>query len=198
MKNSMKVLISVVTISLYGMSLKAQNANTGIYLTEQDYRSNKLNYVLNDHDKLRLNEFLDGTNINLTYHGTKITLSKTKIFGYRQNNQDFRFFQNEAYRILDTVGFLLYSREKLAQGTKGYMPIEKYFYSVNPEQPIIDLTVQNLRNSFPAMTGFRYSLQNSFSNDSDLITYDKLSNQYKIKYIYLQQKQLLTTHASLQ
>lgn len=194
----MKVLISVVTISLYGISLKAQNANTGIYLTEQDYRSNKLNYVLSDHDKLRLNEFLDGTNINLTYHGTKITLPKTKIFGYRQNNQDFRLYKNESYRILDTTGFLLYSREKLAQGTKGYKPIEKYFYSITPGQPIIDLTVQNLWNSFPTMTGFRYSLQNSFGNDSDLITYDKLSNQYKIKYIYLQQKQLLTAHTTLQ
>jgi len=197
MKNSIKVLIAIAIISIHGMSAKAQNANTGIYLTEQDYKSNKLTYVLKDHDKLRLNEFLDRKNINLTYQGKRMTLSKSEIFGYRQDNHDFRFYHNEAYKILDTAGFLLYSREKLTQGTKGYKPVEKYFYSVDPLQPIIGLTIQNLSNSFPGQTSFRYSLQSNFNNDSNLITYDKLSKQYKIKYLFFQQKQMMASHTAL-
>jgi hypothetical protein len=197
MKNSIKVLLSMVTISLYGMSLRAQNANTGIYLTEQDYRSNKLSYVLKDHDKLRLNEFLDGKNVSLTYRGKKVTLSKNEIFGYKLNNQDFRFYQNEAYSILDTAGFLLYSREKFTQSVKGHKREVVYFYSVNTLQPIIALAIQNLWNSFPGQTDFRYSIQSNFSKDADLITYDKLSNQYKIKYLFFHQKQPVTAHTTL-
>jgi hypothetical protein len=201
MKNLIKALVLLIIVGMYGTSLKAQTVSSGIYLTEQDYRSNTLSYVLSDQDKLRLNEFIDGKNINLTYQGKKITLSKSQIFGYRLNNQDFRFYQNQAYRILDTGGFLLYSREKLTQGTKGYKPVEKYFYSVDPSQPVMALTTQNLWNSFPGQTGFRYSLQSNFNNDADLIAYDKLSNQYKIKYLFMQQmhqqKQSIITHANL-
>jgi hypothetical protein len=197
MKNSIKVLIAIAIISIHGMSAKAQNANTGIYLTEQDYKSNKLTYVLKDHDKLRLNEFLEGKNISLTYQGKRVTLSKSEIFGCRQDNHDFRFYHNQAYKILDTAGFLLYSREKLTQGTKGNKPVEKYFYSVDPLQPVTGLTIQNLSNSFPDQTSFRYSLQSNFNNDSDLITYDKLSKQYKIKYLFFQQKQMMASHTTL-
>lgn len=196
MKNSIKVLVAMVIISMNGMSVKAQNAKTGIYLTEQDYKSNKLSYVLKDQDKLRLNEFLEGKNINLTYQGKKISLSKSEIFGYRQDPHNFRFYHNEAYKILDTAGFLLYSCEKLTQGTKGYKPAEKYFYSVDPQQPVQELTIQNLWNSFPRQNSFRFSLQSNFNGDSDLITYDKCSNQFKIKYLFFQQKQL-ATHAAL-
>jgi len=196
MKNSIKVLFSIAAISLCGMSLRAQNANTntGIYLTEQDYRSNKLTYVLGDHDKLRLNEFLGGKNINLVYQGKAITLPKNQVFGYRLNNQDFRFYQNEAYSILDTAGFVLYSREKLSPSVKGSKQEEAYFYSVNTAQPVIALTVQNLWNSFPGQTDFRYSIQSNFSNDADLAAYDGLSKQYKIKYLFFHQKQLVAAH----
>ena len=197
MKNSIKVLIAIVTISMYGMLVKAQNAKTGIYLTEQDYKSNKLTYVLSDHDKLHLNGFFEGKNINLVYQGKKIKLSKNEIFGYRLNNQDFRFYHNEAYRILDTAGFLLYSAEKLSQQGKGYKPVEQYFYSTNTAKPVLELTIDNLWNSFPAQTGFRYSLQNYFNKNGDLAGYDKLSHQYKIKYLYFQQTQAKATHAAL-
>jgi hypothetical protein len=197
MKNSIKVLITIVTTSISGMSLRAQNVNKGIYLSENDYKTNKLSYVLKGHDKLRLNEFLDGKKVSLIYEGKKITLSKNEIFGYRLNNQDFRFYQNEAYRILDTAGFLLYSREKLAQSVKGPKPEEAYFYSVSGVQPVIALSIQNLWKSFPGQTSFRYSLQSNFSKDADLISYDKLSHQYKIKYLFLQQKQAATMHATL-
>lgn len=197
MKNSIKMLITITAISMYGMNVKAQNANTGIYLTEQDYKSNKLTYALGDHDRLHLNSFFDGKNINLAYQGKKVKLSKNEIFGYRLNNQDFRFYHNEAYRILDTTGFLLYSAEKLTQQTKGYKAVEQYFYSTNTTQPVLELTIENLWNSFPAQTGFRYSLQNYFYKNGDLAGYDKLSHQYKIKYLYFQQTQAKATHAAL-
>lgn len=198
MKNSIKTLIAIAIISLPALRLQAQTSNgsTGIYLTEQDYKSNKLTYTLSSTDRMQLNEFLDGKNVNLVYQGKKLTLLKSGLFGYRLHNQDFRFFKNEAYSIADTAGFMLYKKEKLTQHGKGYMPVETYFYSVNLNRPIQELTIENLGNSFPAQTDFRYSIQNNFKQDADLAAYDKFAGQYKIKYLYFHHTQVIT-HAAL-
>ena len=145
---------------------------------------------------MQLNEFLDGKNVSLVYQGKKLTLPKSELFGYRLHNQNFRFFHNEAYTIVDTAGFMLCKKEKLTQHGKGYMPVETYFYSVNLNQPIQELTIENLWNSFPGQAGFRYSIQSNFRQDSDLAAYDKFAGQYKIKYLYFQQKGAMA-HASL-
>jgi hypothetical protein len=198
MKNSIKTLTAIAIISLSALRLQAQTStgSNGIYLTEQDYKSNKLTYTLSSTDKVQLNEFLDGKNISLVYQGKKLTLAKSEIFGYRMHNHDFRFFNNEAYNIVDTAGFTLYKKDKLTQQGKGYSPVETYFYSVNLKQPVQKLTIENLWNSFPTQTGFRYSIQNNFKQDADLVAYDKLSNQYKLKYLYFQQKAVMA-HANI-
>lgn len=178
------------------MGLRAQNTNVtnGIYLTEQDYKANKLSYVLSKNDKIQLNGFLDGKNVSLTYQGKKIKLAKSEIYGYRLNNQSFRFYHNETYLIIDTAGFMLYSRQILAQQGKGYKPVERSFYSINTAQPVSELTIENLSNSFSKEAGFRYSLNSYFSKDADLVEYDKQTGQYKIKYLYFQQKQVIASH----
>ncbi len=54
MKNSIKLLAALLVMLIPGITLKAQNVNAvnGIYLTENDYRNNKLSYVLGSSDKL--------------------------------------------------------------------------------------------------------------------------------------------------
>jgi hypothetical protein len=197
MKTSIKVLVAIAFV-MSAMGLKAQPANTekGIYLNEQDYKNHKLSYVLGSHDKLQLNEFLNGKNISLFYQGKKVKLTKNDIFGYRLQGQDFRFYNNEAYRIIDSAGFLLYSHPKLVQQGKGPKPVEQFYYSLNGAQPVLDLTIPNLWKSFPKQVSFRYSLESNFTGDADLMTYDKLSNQYKIKYLYFKQKQVVNAQAS--
>jgi hypothetical protein len=170
------------------MRLHAQNTKTatGIYLTEQDYKAGKLSYVLSENDKLQLNDFLGGKHVGLVNQGKKMKLSKSEIFGYRQNNANFRFFHNEAYRILDTAGFLLYSRQQLIQQGKGYVSVERYFYSNSSATPVLNLTIENIDKSFFAQSEFRYSVQSYFHQDADLITFDKADNQYEIKHLYFE------------
>jgi hypothetical protein len=196
MKSSIKVLIAIV-ISTSALNLKAQTSTTerGIYLNEQDYKDHKLSYILSSDEKLQLHEFLNGKNVSLTYQGKKIILAKNAIFGYRLQGQDFRFFNNEAYRIIDTAGFLLYGHQKLVQQGKGPKPTEQFYFSVNTVQPVHDLTIHNLWNSFPQHVSFRYSLQSDFNSDADLVNYDKLFHQYKIKYLYFKQKQTVSAQA---
>lgn len=189
MKNSFKVLAAAI-LMLQGIASKAQNTN-GIYLTENDYKAHKLSYALGANDKLQLNTFLGGKNISVVNDGKKVKLAKSDIFGYRLGSQDYRFFNNDAYQIIDTAGFTLYSREKLAQHTKGYQPAVRYFYSIDNKQPVKELTIANLTNSFAARANFRYSVQNNFRDDADLISFDKAANQYKVKYLYFEHPKVL-------
>ncbi|MCR8558892.1 hypothetical protein KXD93_14645 [Mucilaginibacter sp. BJC16-A38] len=195
MKTLIKALIAIAIISLNATFVHAQNSKsvTGIYLTEQDYKLNKLTYVLGDNEKLQLNEFLNGKNISLLYQGKKVKLAKSDIYGYKLHNQDYRIFNNEAYGIIDTVGFTIYKKQKLTQQGKGYTPVERYFFSAGNKQPVLALTIENLWNSFPSQPAFRYSIQSTFKQDAELMAYDKLSNQYKLKYIHLHQGQAATS-----
>jgi hypothetical protein len=191
MKTSIKALFTAILI-IQGLSLKAQST-TGVYLNENDYKDHKLTYASNT-DKIQLNEFFGGNSISVMSEGKKVNLNKSKIFGYRLANQDYRFYNNVAYKVIDTAGFTIYSREKLVQHTKGYKPTEQYFYSVNNKQAVKELTVANLAASFPQATDFRYSLQSNFRNDADLISYDHVANQYKVKYLYLAHKRVMASN----
>jgi hypothetical protein len=177
---------------IQGLSLKAQST-TGVYLNENDYKNHKLTYASNT-DEIQLNEFFGGSSISIINEGKKVNLDKNKIFGYRLANQDYRFYNNTAYKIIDTAGFTIYSREKLSQQTKGYKPTVQYFYSVDNKQAVKDLTLANLTASFPQATDFRYSLQNNFRTDADLISYDKVANQYKVKYLYFEHKRVMASN----
>ncbi|SFS97238.1 hypothetical protein [Mucilaginibacter polytrichastri] len=191
MKTSIKVLFAAI-LMIQGLGLKAQNT-TGVYLTENDYKDHKLTYASNT-DKIQLNEFFGGNTIAVVNEGKKVNLNKNQIFGYRLANQDYRFYNNTAYKIIDTAGFTIYSREKLTQQAKGYAPVVKYFYSVNNKQAVKDLTVANLTASFPKATDFRYSLQNNFRNDAELASYDKVAKQYEVKYLYFAHKSVIANN----
>jgi hypothetical protein len=197
MKNSIKAFIAIAAITIKVTGLNAQSPETGkgIYLTEHDYKKHHLSYNLSSQDKLTLNEFLNGKNVSLVYQGKKVKLAKNDIFGYRINGHDFRFYNNEAYAIMDTAGFLIYSKQTLTQQGKDYKPVEQFYFSVNAGQPVMQLTVRNLWNSFPKQPDFRYSIQSNFNNDADLLSYDNALGEYKLKYLFFKEKQAVNTQA---
>ena len=191
MKTSIKVLFAAI-LMIQGLNLKAQST-TGVYLNENDYKDHKLTYASNT-ASIQLNEFFGGNTISVVNEGKKVSLNKNEVFGYRLANQDYRFYNNVAYKVIDTTGFTIYSREKLVQHIKGYKPSTQYFYSVNNKQAIKELTIANLTASFPQSADFRYSLQNNFRDDADLISYDHVANQYKVKYLYMEHKRVIASN----
>ena len=198
----MKTLINLFAgfmLIIIAQNLNAQSIKSvdGIFLTEQDYKSDKPSVCLDTKDRIQLNEFFAGKYVTVRCQGQITKLSKNDIYGYRLQSENFRLFNNEAYKIIDTSGFQLYSRKKLSIKGKGYSHVTKYFYSVGTQKPILNLTIENLLGSFPDQTNFRYSIQNSFYKDGDLMAYDKQAGQYKIKYLYFQHRQLKVTHTTL-
>jgi hypothetical protein len=198
MKNLMKMIVILMMIGIQTNSLKAQaGANTtGIYLTAHDYKAGQLSYTTATH--LSLNNFLGGSHIIVLSEGKKLKLAKAEIFGYRVNGTDFRFYHSEVYQVLDTAGFMLYSHAQLMPQGKGYITVNKYFYSTGEATSVNTLTIANICNSFSGQADFRYSVEDYFRGDIDLAAYDKLNKQYQIKYLYFEhQHHAAVQHASL-
>ena len=192
------MIVVLMMIGIQISSLKAQESNnkTGIYLTADDYKTGKLSYATATH--LSLNSFLGGNHVSLVSEGKKVKLVKAGIFGYRINNTDFRFYQNKAYQVLDTAGFMLYSQAQLVSQGKGYITLNKYFYSTAQCGDVRELTIANICNSFPDQADFRYSIESYFHSDADLAAYNRLNRQYEIKYLYFgHQHHVAAQHASL-
>jgi len=190
----------MMVIGIQANRLMAQNTNAsaGIYLTAQDYKAGKLSYVPEAGEKLKLHEFLGGSFISVNAGGKKVKLSKSDVFGYRNGGKDYRFYQNEAYEIIDTAGFPLYAHVQLVPQGKGYARAETYFYSTGTATSVLNLTVANVYRSFPEQNDFRYSIRNYFHGDADLMAYDSINREYQIKYLYFEhQHARATQHASL-
>ena len=98
----------------------------------------------------------------------------------------YRIVHKEKFQIVDTAGFYLYKINKLVQGEKIARPADVYYFSVNAEGPIEELTRANLENAFAGNARFRYALEAQFSRDGQLTAYDPLLKAYKVKYIYSQ------------
>ena len=179
-------MVIAVAIIISSLEVKAQNLVSGIYLTGQDYRTNKLSYALGNNDKLQLNEFLGGKNVSVTYLGKKIKLSKSEIFGYRYNNVDYRFFNNDAYKIIDTQDFYIYSRPKLSQQGKGLKPVDTYYFSNSDNALIEPFTIANLQVAYAKNPKFKYTVAAQFKSDNELIAYDDAIKEYKVKYLFEQ------------
>jgi hypothetical protein len=200
MKNSIKMIIITMMISIQANRLVAQNtnANAGIYLTVQDYKACRLSYVPEAGEKLKINDFFGGKHISVKAGSKKISLLKGNVFGYRDGGKNYRFYQNEAYEILDTAGFPLYTHAQIIPQGKGYTRYEKYFFSAAIATPVLNLTVANVYKSFPDQNDFRYSIRNYFHGDADLMAYDSINKGYQIKYLYFEHQHAKgIQHASL-
>ncbi|MBN9382578.1 MAG: hypothetical protein J0H74_17580 [Chitinophagaceae bacterium] len=106
------------------------------------------------------------------------------LYGGTAMAQEYRKVGREKFRVIDTTGFYLYSLNKLVQGEKIARPETVYYFSVDSGSPVLELTMDNLEKAFAGNAKFRYSLEEEFHGDRQLMAYDKLLKTYKIKYLY--------------
>lgn len=159
----------------------------GIYKTPEDFAQHHLSFEAPASSKkvlIRPHELMAAPDITVLAEGQKYYFLKVELFGYRDGNKDYRFFNNEAYEILDTTGFYIYAHSGFEKG-KGSAVITKYYFSVNGSESLQELTIQNLKAAFPQKARFRYDLDAQFSSDKKLLTYDNESKCYKLKYLFL-------------
>ena len=174
----------IVIILTFGFIQKsnAQKQTKGLYLTYADYLSHKLSYT---GDPIATHEFLEGSNVTVVSNGQKHDFEKSKLFGYHDNaNNDYRFYDNKAYQIIDTTEFCIYSYDKLIQQGKGPKPTKVYYFSKKTDSEILPLTPGNIAMAFPDNAKFRSMVEVAFKSAVNLNAYDDLTHEYEIKELY--------------
>jgi hypothetical protein len=188
---TIKLMISIFIMASFSQKTIAGTQTTGLYLTSEDYINHKLSFETDgsNGNSIRLNGFFESGNVVVIYNGKKQVLSKNEVFGYRSNNQDYRYFNNKAYKILDIKDFYIYSSLKLIQQGKGLKRVEAYFYSSTVKSAVEPLSIKNLQNTYAENPKFKYMVEAEFSSDNALVQYDAAIKEYKLKYIFEQSAQ---------
>ncbi|MGZ3750338.1 MAG: hypothetical protein ACXVAU_03620 [Mucilaginibacter sp.] len=185
---TIKLLTTALLMIVFVQSTLAKAQKIGLYLTAEDYLNHKVTYESDGSNgtKIQLHEVFGGYSVVVTQNGKRQVISKSTIFGYRNNGQDYRFFNNSAYRIIDTQGFYIYGYSKLVPAGKGSKQAEFFYFSSKPNGEIKPLTMDNLQASFSKDTRFLYAVEGYFKNDNELTSYDTSLKEYKLKYLYAQ------------
>ena len=194
-----KTILYLFLLLLGGQNLTAQKLKTnagGLYSTLEDFVRHKLTYPTDcglSSDKIRINDLFGSSTGYVIHNGEKTSFNKGEIYGYRNcNSTNFRFYHNEAYQILDTLGFYLYYnyRSVQRQKGKGLIKTDQYYFSRSGDGELQTLTIDNLKMAFSDNSAFHYALDASFPSDRDLLAFDSYQKQYKLKYLYKQSLQL--------
>ncbi len=168
--------------------LKAQSGKAGIFINADHYVQHKLSYgieKINKKNKLVLHSVLGASTISIITNGKEIVFKKHDIFGYRANGKDYRLENGNAFSIIDTSDFFVYSKIRIVPLLKWHQEkITDYYFSSSINSMIEPLKKYNIENTFSDNQQFDLYLNNSFKTDEELMTYDKKIKKYKLKYLY--------------
>lgn len=122
----------------------------GVYLTEDDFKSNTLsysastdpgNYIVVERDKLELFR-----------NGEKTTFKPGSVYGYFQDGVKYCGYRKSLffnrfryYKVIDESGLIVYALESSGHKVSGYT---FYYYSLDLSSPIIRITKRAIRKSF--------------------------------------------------
>jgi hypothetical protein len=107
----------------------------------------------------------------------------------KSNNTDvpwteLRSYNNLSYKVVDTDGFIIYSRDVHATGSKATVKERRYYFSKNGESEIHPLTINNLKYAFPRNREFHDLLDIHFRSNDELTRYDSFYKEFKLKSIF--------------
>lgn len=163
------------------MNVKAQS---GIYMTADDFEKGHLAYREQPQMRhaIRTDIPLNNSIVKVVNGNESVKLIKVDIFGYRnRRNEDFRFYDDIKYRILDASHIYLYSREVNVVRGKAKSRVTKYYFSRNGEAPVMELTMNNVKRAFPENRQFHDLIDLQFRSDSELLKYDAFHKEYKLQ-----------------
>ena len=98
-------------------------------------------------------------------------------------HDELRLYNKSIYKVLDTYGFVIYSKDVHVTGAKARLTERKYYFSRNERSEVIPLTINNLKREFRDPE-FHDLLDIYFRANHELSRFDQFRNEYKLKYVF--------------
>lgn len=188
-----KNICALFAISLLVISFKAfaQKDSSGIYVTADDFKNQKLTYAINykkEKHQIKTLLFLDATQIRINHHGATYTLDKSETYGYKSTTGDvFRFVDNKEYKILNPGEEIpLYLQTTLTSPLVNPAKREEdyYYFSTSADGPLIALIIDNLKKAYRSNSQFLALINKYFKTDEELISYDSKHKIYTLNRLF--------------
>jgi hypothetical protein len=170
------------------VATKGQKDSSGVYMSAVDFTNKKLTYGINcktENHKIKLNIFFNRDYITVIHEGNKYNISKDSVFGFKTcNGSSYRIADKIDYTILNADdNLLLYEFIPMSAPKNPQPPVHKF--SNGADDPMLDLTIENVKNIYPDNHLFHDEIENIFRSNSSLLSYDRYHKQYKLVRLFI-------------
>ncbi len=191
------VAVLVAFVFSFGASAQAViPKSSGVYLNGADYKNGRLSFegdCGSKTHKLELHDVLNKSYIDVTHDTEKHRHHKSDLFGFRAcAGQDYRFASNREYQILEAKELYIYARGIPVGAGKGIRTVAAYYFSVGPDGPVLALTLENLKQSFPDNHRFHDSLDAMSGPGQVLAEYDEFHKMFKVNRLLIASREWRT------
>lgn len=173
--------------------------SSGVYLTIDDYKKNKLieeAECTNQKEKFERHDFFSRKEFVVINKGKKTTYQKKDIYAYRDcENKVWRFYNDKEYEILETKDIYIYSIKKVVLNG---ITVEKdpvYYFSDGANGEVKELIIDNLKLVYLNNKIFQNMLEAEFNSNKEAVnsdkaihSYDFTHKMYKVNYLFSQSK----------
>ncbi|HXU27683.1 MAG TPA: hypothetical protein VN698_10655 [Bacteroidia bacterium] len=169
--------------------LIAQTVSSGVYLTINDYKSNKLAEEVEckktSKEVFKKHDFFAKSSFVVVNKGVKTTYLKKDIYAYRDcENRVWRFYKNHEYEILEAKKIYVYALDKIVLNGIAVEKDPIYYFSDGANGEIKKLTTSNLKAAYPNNQRL-YSLLDAYVKTNEgLKGFDATRNTYIVNYLY--------------
>lgn len=172
--------IFIQMICLFSGLAHAQNNGRGIYLTSEDFLSNKVT-LASKHTRIKLHEIVNKELVLIKTKDSAYSYLKDSIFGYQDNEgNSFRFYNGKIYPIVNPFETILIYKVSDGPAQKGQTRLYSYFFSKDAHSKIYPLKMNFILDEFNNNKPFTNTLETHFNNTSNLLEYDDVHHVFKI------------------
>ncbi|MEY3186342.1 MAG: hypothetical protein RL675_161 [Bacteroidota bacterium] len=183
----LNIMMCVLFVSIT-VATKGQKDSSGVYMSAVDFTNKKLTYGINcktENHKINLNIFFNRDYITVIHEGNKYNISKDSVFGFKTcNGSSYRIADKIDYTILNADdNLLLYEFIPMSAPKNPQPPVHKF--SKGADGPMLDLTIENVKNIYPDNHLFHDEIENTFRSNSSLLSYNRYHKQYKLVRLFI-------------
>jgi hypothetical protein len=185
----MKKRISIFAFLISGLlSNYSVIAQSGVYLTAQDYKNGKLSYAdpCGKEHHIKLNEFLGKPYITVKHNDKVVKLMKDSIYAFVNcDGHAHRFYKHHDsdYIIEENMPLTIYAKETGMTQNKGFKVGFEFYFSTTLAGDIVQLTAENLKKAYPKNNKLHDAIDQYFPEGIGITDYDKFHNSFKVNHL---------------
>ena len=162
----------------------AQDGNTGIYKTVEDFLNNKTTHS-GKHTHIKLHETFKKDFIEVKCNDSTYKYLKKDVFGYiDKEGRVYRFYNADIYPVLNPTEKIILYKKTSGSGMKGSPIVVSYFFSKDAGSEIFYLTLKNIEKVFLNDKAFDEIIEINFKHDDELPEYDEIHKMYKLNRLF--------------